>query len=90
MPPAASAETPVAALEPIEVAGGNAPPSLPLAGKRRSVLEKLLLMPDQIHRAGRVFAVVDGEGGIEPYPFGMFSRKARADGVESSGPHVGS
>jgi hypothetical protein len=41
-------------------------------------------MPDQIHRVGRVFAVVDGEGGIEQYPFGIFSQKVRADGVESS------
>lgn len=38
-------------------------------------LSNSLLTPDQIHQVGRVFAVVDGEGRIEPYPFGIFSQK---------------
>lgn len=39
---------------------------------------KSLLMPRQIHQVGRVFAVVDGEGRIKPYPFGIFSQKTVA------------
>lgn len=46
--------------------------------------EKSLLMSDQIHQVGRAFTVEDGE---EPYPFGIFSQKTGADGVESSERH---
>jgi hypothetical protein len=44
-------------------------------------------MPDQVHQVGGVFAVVNGERRVKPYPFGIFPQKTRADRVEGAGPH---
>jgi hypothetical protein len=46
-------------------------------------------MPDQVHQVGGVFAVVNGERRINPYPFGIFPQQARTNGMESPGPYKG-
>ena len=43
-------------------------------------------MPDHVHQIGRVLAVVDGEGGIEPDLVGMFAKEPGADTVERTSP----
>jgi hypothetical protein len=40
-----------------------------------------------MRRIRRIFAIVDGKGGIKSYPLGIFPQKARTDRVESAGPH---
>ena len=43
-------------------------------------------MPDHVHQIGRVVAVVDGEGGIEPDLVGIFAKEPGADTVERTSP----
>ena len=43
-------------------------------------------MPDHVHQIGRILAVVDGEGGIEPDLVGIFAQKPGADTMERAGP----
>ena len=55
-------------------------------GKRLSVFEKPLFVPDQVHQVGGILAVVDREGGIETDLVGIFAQQPRADAVEGAGP----
>ena len=43
-------------------------------------------MPHQVHQVGRILAVVDGEGRIEPDRAGVLAQQPRADAVERAGP----
>ena len=43
-------------------------------------------MPDHVHQIGRVLAVVDGEGGIESDPVGIFAQEPGADAMERACP----
>ena len=43
-------------------------------------------MPDQIHQIGGIFAIVDGEGGIDPDLVGVFAQQPSADTMERAGP----
>jgi hypothetical protein len=43
-------------------------------------------MPDQVDQVGRILAVVDGEGGIDPDLIRVFAQKPSTDTVESSSP----
>ena len=55
-------------------------------GKRLSVLEKPILVPDQVHQVGGVLAVVDRERRIEADLLGIFAQQAGADAVKGAGP----
>ena len=59
---------------------------MPLVGKRLSVFEKPLLVPDQVHEVGGVFAVVNREGGIEADLFGILAQQPGADAVDRCRP----
>ncbi len=43
-------------------------------------------MPDEIHQVGRVFAIVNGESGIESDVLGILSKQPSTDAVECAGP----
>ena len=57
-----------------------------LGGKAALGLRQSALVPDQIHQVGGILAVVDGEGGIDADPLGIFAQQPRADAVEGTGP----
>ena len=41
---------------------------------------------DEVHQVGRILAIVDGEGGVEPDVAGVLAQEARADAVEGARP----
>src|SRR5437764_191808 len=43
-------------------------------------------MPDHVHQIGRVLAVVDGKGGIEPDLVGILTQEPSPDAMKRSGP----
>ena len=49
-------------------------------------LRQPAFVPDQIHQVGGILAVMDGEGGIDADPLGIFAQQPRADAVEGAGP----
>ncbi|MET4760274.1 hypothetical protein ABH970_000646 [Bradyrhizobium ottawaense] len=57
-----------------------------LGGEAALGLRQAALVPDQVHQVGGILAVVDGEGGIDADPFGIFAEQTRADAMEGAGP----
>jgi heavy metal translocating P-type ATPase/RND family efflux transporter MFP subunit len=57
-----------------------------LGGKAALGLGESELVADEIHQIGGVFAIMNGEGGIEPDGAGIFAQKPRADRVKRAGP----
>ena len=49
-------------------------------------LREALLMPDQVHEVGGVFAVVNREGGVQADLFGVLAQQPGADAVVGAGP----